>query len=167
MEEKNIDSKVYEVAFLLVPNLSEEEVPVVYGDMKGLITSLGGDFISEEMPKLIDLAYTMKKTIQNVNQKFDTAYFGWTKFFMDAEKVSELKKKLDFDPKVIRFLIVKTVKENTLSGKKFTSKEGMRRKTSFSATSSSKKEEGENAGEAPVEINKEEVDKEIDAMVAE
>jgi ribosomal protein S6 len=165
MEENNKDSKVYEVAFLLVPNLSEEEVPAVYGDMKGLISALGGEHISEEMPKLIDLAYTMKKSIQNVNHRFDTAYFGWTKFFMEADKVSELKKKLDFDPKVIRFLIVKTVKENTLSVKKFASRDGFKRKSTTSNVT--KKEEGSDAVEAPVEINKEEVDKEIDAMIAE
>ena len=158
MEEKNIDSRVYEVGFLLVPTISQEEVPTVYGAMKDLIVSLGGETISDESPKMIDLAYTMKKTIQNVKNRFDSAYFGWTKFFMDAEKVSELKKKFDLDPKIVRFLIVKTVKENTIAAKKFTARDGVRRKT-FSA----KKEEG--AVEVP--INKEEVDKEIDAMVAE
>ena len=163
MEENNKDSKVYEVGFLLVPTLSEEEVPAVYGDMKELVASLGGEVISDEMPKMINLAYTMSKTIQNINNKFDTAYFGWTKFFMDADKIADLKKKLDFDPKVIRFLIIKTVKENTVASKKFASREGLKRKS----PAATKKEEGAEVAEAPVEINKEEVDKEIDAMVAE
>lgn len=158
MEEKNIDGRVYEVGYLLVPTLSEEEMPVAYGSLKELIISLGGEMISDEMPKMIDLAYTMKKTIQNVRNRFDSAYFGWSKFFMDAEKVSELKKKLDLNTQVIRFLIVKTVKENTIAAKKFNSRDGMRRKP-FTA----KREEG--AEEVP--INKEEVDKEIDAMIAE
>jgi ribosomal protein S6 len=159
MEEKNIDARVYEVGYLLVPTLSEQEMPGVYSSLKDLIVSLGGEMISDEMPKMIDLAYTMKKTIQNVRSRFDTAYFGWSKFFMDADKVSELKKKLDLNPQVIRFLIVKTVKENTIAAKKFTNRDSVRRKP-FSA----KKEEG---AEEALPINKEEVDKEIDAMVAE
>jgi len=158
MEEKNIDSRVYEVGYLLVPTLSEEEMPGVYSSIKDLIISLGGEMISDEMPKMIDLAYTMKKTIQNVKNRFDNAYFGWSKFFMDVEKVSELKKKLDLNPQVIRFLIVKTVKENTIAAKKFTNRDSVRRKP-FTA----KREETEEA----LPINKEEVDKEIEAMVAE
>ncbi|HPS21384.1 MAG TPA: 30S ribosomal protein S6 [Candidatus Paceibacterota bacterium] len=161
MEENIKDSKVYEVGFLLVPTLSEEEVPTVYGDMKELVASLGGEVISDEMPKMTNLAYTMSKTIQNVKNKFDTAYFGWTKFFMDADKITDLKKKLDFDPKIIRFLIIKTVKENTIASKKFASREGLKRKAPVTV----KKEDG--SEEVPTEINKEEVDKEIDAMVAE
>lgn len=160
MEDKNIDSKVYEVGFLLVPTLSEEEMPAVYGDMKGLISILGGEVISDEMPKMIDLAYTMKKTIQNIKNRFDTAYFGWTKFYMEADKIADLKKKLDFDPKVIRFLITNTVKENTIATKKFASREGgYRRKAPVAKT--------ENSTEEVVPINEKEVDKEIDAMIAE
>ena len=158
MEEKNIDSRVYEVGYLLVPTLSEEEMPAIYSSLKDTIASLGGEFISDEMPKMINLAYTMNKTIQNVKNRFDNAYFGWVKFFMDAEKVLELKKKLDLNPQVIRFLIVKTVKENTIAAKKFTNRDNTRRKP-FSA----KREDVEEA----LPINKEEVDKEIDAMVAE
>ncbi|MFH1608405.1 MAG: 30S ribosomal protein S6 [Patescibacteria group bacterium] len=160
MEDKNIDSKVYEVGFLLIPSLTEEEVPTVYGDMKSLILSLGGEMISDEMPKMIDLAYTMKKTIQNLKNKFDSAYFSWVKFFMDADKVSELKKKLDLDPKIIRFLIVKTVKENTIATKKFNYRDSSRgRRPSF------RKDEVKEETSLP--INKEEVDKEIEAMIAE
>jgi ribosomal protein S6 len=160
MEDKNIDSKVYEVGFLLVPNLSEEEMPAVYGDMKGLISTLGGEVIADEMPKMIDLAYQMRKTIQNIKNRFDSAYFGWTKFYMEADKIADFKKKLDLDPKVIRFLITNTVKENTIATKKFTSREGgYRRKSPVAKT--------ENSTEEAAPINEKEVDKEIDAMIAE
>ena len=82
--------------------------------------------------------------------------FGWVKFNMDADKVVELKKKLDLDPNIIRFLVLKTVKENTIAAKRFV-RSDMHRKPMM------KKSESD---EVVAPINKEEIDKEIDAMVA-
>src|ERR1035437_7701669 len=108
------------------------------------------------MPKMIQLAYKMVKVVSNVRNKFNTAYFGWIKFTMDSDKVLELKKKLDLDSNFIRFLILKTVKENTIASKRFV--RGDIRKKPRSA-------KGEN-DETAVPINKEEIDKEIDALIA-
>jgi len=158
MEEKENEGRIYEVGYLLVPTISEEELPVTYGNLKELVVSLGGDIISDDMPRMIDLAYPMYKTLQNVITKFDTAYFGWVKFSMEPEKVLELKKKLDLDLSIIRFLTMKTVKENTIAAKRFVNRDAIRRKVPMM------KKDGE--AEEVVPINKEEVDKEIDAMVA-
>ena len=111
VEDKNeteidANSRVYELGYLLVPTIEEIEVPAVYGNLKELILSFGGAPISDEMPKMIQLAYAMVKVVANVRSKFNTAYFGWTKFTMDSDKVLELKKKLDLDPNVIRFLLL-------------------------------------------------------------
>jgi len=151
------DQKVYEVGYLLVPKITEEYMPTIYGNLKELISSLGGIMISDEMPVMINLAYTMQKTVQNVRSKYDTAYFGWMKFYMESEKVLDLKKKLDLDANIIRFLIIKTVKENTVAAKRFVHKDTPRKKISTVKA-------GENEESAP--INKEEIDKEIDAMIA-
>lgn len=149
--------RVYELGYLLVPTIEEVDVPVNYGNLKELVASFGGVVISDEMPKMIPLAYTMVKVVANVRNKFKSAYFGWIKFTMDSNKVLELKKKLDLDPTVIRFLILKTVKENTIATKRFVRGDMAHRKP--------RTEKGEN-DEAAVPINKEEIDKEIDAMVA-
>jgi ribosomal protein S6 len=151
------DSRIYEVGYLLVPTIEEVDVPAMYGNMKELVASFGGEIISDDMPKKINLAYTMLKVVSNVRSKFNTAYFGWVKFEMTPEKILELKSKLDLDPNIIRFLITKTVKENTIAAKRFVYRDTTRRKTPMQ-----KKDESEVS--AP--INKEEVDKEIDAMVA-
>lgn len=156
VENNKTDKRVYELGYLLVPTLSPEEVPTTLGDLKELISSFEGDHISEDMPKLINLAYPMIKVVSNVRSKFDTGYFGWFKFFMDPEKVLELKKKVDLDPNIIRFLILKTVQENTLASKRFVGRDSAYRKT---ANKKDKQEEAE-------PINKEEIDKEIEAMVA-
>lgn len=151
------NSRVYELGYLLVPSLSEEDVPVTFGNLKELIYSFGGVAISDEMPKMMTLAYPMVKVVANIRNKFKTAYFGWIKFTMDSDKVLKLKKKLDLDPNIIRFLILKTVRENTINTKRFSRGEFAHRKTKIEKSKSD---------EIAVPINKEEIDKEIDAMVA-
>lgn len=156
-EEKNNakEKRVYELGYLLVPTMALEEVPAAYTGLKDLVSSFGGEFITDEMPKMIPLAYSMVKIVSNARNKFDSAYFGWMKFYMDTEHVRELKKKLDLDPSIIRFLILKTVKENTLASKRYVGRDSAYRKNL------PKKDGGE-----VVPINREEIDKEIDAMVA-
>lgn len=148
--------RVYEVGYLFIPTIAEESVPGEYGNLKEMIASFGGAVVSDEMPKLIQLAYPMVKVISNIRNKFSTGYFGWIKFTMEADKVLELKKKLDLETNIIRFLILKTVKENTIASKRFVRPDAHRKPKAVKA-------EGEEAG-AP--ISKEDLDKEIDAMVA-
>jgi ribosomal protein S6 len=155
--EADVNSRIYELGYLLVPTLSEEDVPVTFGNLKELVSSLGGIAISDEMPKMLTLAYPMVKVISNIRNKFKTAYFGWVKFTMDSDKVLELKKRLDLDPNFIRFLILKTVKENTINAKRFVRGEVAHRKTKTDKNGTDK---------TAVPIDKEEIDKEIDAMVA-
>lgn len=155
--EKDVNSRVYELGYLLAPTLPEADIPALFGNLKELVSSFGGMTISDEMPKMLSLAYPMNKITPNTRSKFKTAYFGWIKFTMDSDKVMELKKRLDLDPNLIRFLIIKTVKENTISARRFAHGEIARRKI--------RTEKGRSS-EASAPINKEEIDKEIDALVA-
>ncbi|MEK7113519.1 MAG: 30S ribosomal protein S6 [Patescibacteria group bacterium] len=148
------DGRVYELGYLIVPTISDENIPAKYSALKDLIVNMSGELISDEMPKLINLAYTMDKVIQNVHNKFDTAYFAWIKFDMDPKKVGELKKKLDLDVELVRFLILKTVRENTIAAKRFIGKDSRRK------IPSTKKE-----GEAEIPIDKEEIDKEVIKLI--
>lgn len=156
-EDLKIESRIYEVGYLLLPTFSEEEMLVVYNNLKQLVSNLGGEIISDEIPKMISLSYTMFKVIKNIHNKFNSAYFGWVKFEMSADKIGELKKKLDIDSDFIRFLILKTVKENTIATKRFMHKDSKRKIPIVN-------KEEENTASFP--IDKEEIDKEIDAMVA-
>ena len=154
LEEGN--SQVYELGYLLVPTIKEEDMPISYGNLKELVSSFRGAVIADEMPKMINRSYTMSKVISNVRNKFSTAYFGWVKFTMDSQKVLELKKNLDLDPNFIRFLILKTVKENTIAAKRFI------RGDIYKKPKTKKTAENETA----LPINKEEIDKEIEALIA-
>lgn len=161
MKEKKVedvieskDSRVYEVGYLLVPTIPEDEAPVLFGNIKEMITALNGVVISDDLPKMTALSYVMVKVIANTRKKFDNAYFGWIKFELDPEALVELKKKLEAEENIIRFLITKTVRENTIASRRIPTRDISKRK----------KEVAE--GEA-TPINKEAIDKEIEAMIAE
>ena len=111
---------VYEVGYTLLPSLAQAQVPARVESLKEAIEKAGGDVISLENPILIDLAYPMTKVIQTTRHKCFTGYFGWIKFAITAEGISSVKKILDAETDILRFLLVKTVRENTLlNGKMF------------------------------------------------
>lgn len=65
-----------------------------------------------------ELAYEMIRVVNNVNVRFNEGYFGWIKFELSGDKVKELEKGLKLDEEVVRFMVVKTVRENTVYTKR-------------------------------------------------
>ena len=114
---------------------------------------LGSEIIAEDMPKLINLAYTMDSTVGNKKFKFNNGYFGWVKYALEADGVEKIKESLKRNEDLIRYLIIKTVRENTLATKKPIV---LRDKT--------KKKEDE-IKEDVQPMNSEEVDKKIEELV--
>ena len=125
--------------------------------VKGLLEKIKAETISEDFPRLRVLAYPLSKVIGGSKKTFKEAYFGWIKFEADAEAVVEFKKEVEKLSNVLGFLIIKTVKENTLYGNKFAPKyEGK-----------PKKEEEKRVEEPKGPINEEEIDKTIEDLVIE
>lgn len=151
-EMKDSDMRVYELGYLIVPSVSEEDLPKKVGELRDVIEKAGGVFIADEHAKKIALAYEMIKNIANVNVRFNEAYFGWMKFECDPSKVRGIEETVARDTDVIRSLLFKTVRESTLAQKRIL-KDGPRKRTY--------QKRDENAPE----INKEEVDKKIDELV--
>ncbi|MFZ2523553.1 MAG: 30S ribosomal protein S6 [Minisyncoccia bacterium] len=163
IEEKMDVMTVYELSYILLPSLAESEIPAKVGSLKDLITQAGGAIVSFEDPVLIDLAYPMTRVTPTTRVKVGGGYFGWIKFELSGEEVGKIKNKLDSDGEVVRFLLIKTVKENTLvNGKMNLAREEKQRK---------EEEVLEEVGVIPEEIAKEvsteEVDKSIDELVVE
>ncbi len=111
--ESEIETRVYETAILIVDSMSETEALEKYNAIKQTIASLGASFISEELPYLRGLSYEMIRVIKNQNVRFNHAYFAWVKYNLDPAKLIDVKKKLDLDEQIIRFITVKTVAEST------------------------------------------------------
>ncbi len=158
--EESVDKKedrtgVYEVGYLMIPSIPEEGLGEEVTLLKDFFSKNGVNFISDEYPKLIELAYEMSRSILNKKQKFSYGYFGWVKFECTTNQARSIKLELDKNEKLIRFLMVKTVRENTISVKRsYGRQDGAKRRPSYV-----KKEEPQ------VAINEETIDKEIDALV--
>ncbi len=158
-KEEGNTSTVYEVSYLLLPSLAVEQVPAKAVALKGMLTSAGGAVISDEDPVLIDLAYPMTKVVQTTRHKCNTGYFGWIKFEMPSDGMEAVKKALDANDEVLRYLIIKTVRENTLvAGKMMLKKEEAVKK------SGGNYENPEEEVVAP-EVVADEIDKSIDDLV--
>jgi ribosomal protein S6 len=154
-ETQELGGRIYELAYHFVPTIAEESVATTLGALKAMLEENGAVFINVEPPKMIELAYEMSRTIDNKKTWFDNAYFGWIKLELEPEKLKAIEEKLERDETIIRYMIIKTVRENTIASRKVHREY---RKRDVKAVD-------ENG--APIEINKEEVDKQIDAMIAE
>ena len=161
MEKKNElkeeRMQVYEAGFHIIPTVSEDTVAQKVAEIRSLIESNGGTIISDEFPKSRALAYTLVKPVAGINKRYNSAYFGWFKFEAPTSTAGAVKKGLDTAPEVLRHLIVKTVRENTMSN---LAKIGMRSDDPEAA----KKADGVVAPVA-APLSAEEIDKSIEKMV--
>lgn len=124
VENKTDTSSVYEISYILLPNLSAEESLKELSSIQEAILSNKGEIISFENPVMIDLAYPMVKVTTSSRTKCQKGYFGYVKFEMESSSVSEVKKYAELNANIVRFLIIKTVRENTLlNGKMVLKKE--------------------------------------------
>ncbi len=149
------DTRVYELAYLFVPTITEESITGKFGDLKALLEKNGATFIAEEMPKMMELAYEMSRTIANKKTWFASAYFGWVKFDLEPASLEAIEEVLKRDEEVIRYMVLKTVRENTIAQKRTMSRPPRMRETTSAE------------GEVAAPVNPEEIDKQIDALVTE
>ena len=55
VESEDTTPKVYELGYLLVSTIKEEDLGVSYGNLKELVSSFKGEVIADEMPKMTKL----------------------------------------------------------------------------------------------------------------
>lgn len=146
--------KVYEVGFHIAPFVGEENIAHEVSLIKNALDAIKAEVISEDFPRLRALSYPITKVIKGDKKICNEAYFGWVKFEADSSMIDGLKKDIEKIENIIRFILVGTVKENTLYGAKFVQdKEAKREKAEASKL------------EVKEEINEVELDKSIDNLV--
>ncbi len=158
--------QVYEVGFHVVPALSAAAVAEKAAEFRSLIEKNNGTVISEGAPKNQPLAYTLYKDVGSVRSKYDSAHFGWVKFEAPTTTIAAIKDAMDKDEVVIRHIIIKTVRENTL----YTQKTATAHKSESDIEEN--KSDEKKAEEKPVlattaPLSLDEIDKTIDKMVTE
>lgn len=92
---------MYELTYILNPNLQEQEVAAQADKVRGFINGHGGEIKTEKIDEKRKLAYPIKK------QGF--GFYVTSEFNLEAEKVEELEKQIRFDTNILRHLL--TVKE--------------------------------------------------------
>ncbi|MFT5359591.1 MAG: ribosomal protein S6 [Candidatus Paceibacteria bacterium] len=108
---------IYETSFSFLPTLASDELATQVGKLKEVITSKGGEIISEEYPQVINLAYSIRHRMDNKYKTHETAHFGWVKYDVEQSEAQDVKKGLDNIKVLLRYLTLKTVKENTMISK--------------------------------------------------
>lgn len=104
-------SSLYEVGFQIVPTLGEDGARDQAAKVVALV-SARGPIASQGEPRLVKLAYTLRKPAEGRYQKFDTAYFAWVKFTAEPASIAGLEEDLRHEDGLIRYLIVKTVPDS-------------------------------------------------------
>ncbi len=148
------DSQIYEVGFHILPTVPEEKLQEVVSKLEDSINRNGGSIISEEFPKIKNLSYEIKKRIETKYLSFNKAYFGWIKFEIISALIGKVNDEIKGNEDILRFVIVKTIKENTMHTFK-----------SPIMNRESNREEIAKVPKEKVEISEEEIDKSIDQLV--
>lgn len=152
------NTQIYELGYHVLPSVAEEDLSKEVAQIHSLISEFGGTIISEGLPLMQQLAYEITKRIEIKNVKFTKAYFGWVKFEIDREKVVGLESKIKMLQNILRFILIKTVRENTM----YTPKVPVVKKES------SKEDAIDDIVTESVEkmpVSEEEIDKSIDELV--
>ncbi|MDO8493334.1 MAG: 30S ribosomal protein S6 [bacterium] len=110
--ENDTTKKLYEVGYLLIPLIPEDKVADEVNTVRSYIENTGGFIVSEEQPKMRKLSYEIKQRgMASKKARFEDAYFGSMRFQATAEAVLAVNESLDKNDKILRFLMIKTVKE--------------------------------------------------------
>ena len=111
------DSKlvVYELAVLLDPKLSEDQVDSKTTALGDIVSQGSGAVLSTGQPRLRNLAYEMTIKKEGKRRDFTRAHFNWLKFEQEPDALVTIENTLKGDDTIIRFLIIKTTREDTVT----------------------------------------------------
>lgn len=112
------DPVIYEVGYHIVPIVGEDNLGARATKVRDVIESHKGMIIADEFPRALELAYPMAKVAENKRATYTSAFFGWFKFQALPDALVAIDKDLKKDVDILRYLVVKTVRENTMSPKK-------------------------------------------------
>ena len=109
MRKDNMQNEVgvkrnYEISFWLSPELNDDKLEESFSKIKETIIKLGGTVGLSQLPQLKQLAYPIKKE--------RNGYFGYFQFTINSGLLREVKKELDKNDSLLRYLIVYVPFEN-------------------------------------------------------
>lgn len=110
-EDRQEDSSVYELGYLVLPSIPEDNLPQVVDSIKKAVTEAGGRELDGEAPHKRALAYSMSKVVGSRKYVVGDAYIGWLKFEIEPSKAEEVKSRVERLEEIIRFLLIRAPRE--------------------------------------------------------
>ena len=89
--------KPYELAYLISPDLSDDEAVNLSQKLTASVQENGGKLIEEKKPVKRPLSYLIEKKAMAYLTSFD--------FSVEAEKISAIRKIIESEPQILRYLI--------------------------------------------------------------
>lgn len=113
--------RIFEIGYHIISSVAEENIPQEVAKVKEYLAKENAVIISEEAPKLRPLAYPIKKAAGGLYKTYDKAYFGFIKFELpEGGDIVKIDEKLKANENILRYIVVKTVRENTMYSPKIT-----------------------------------------------
>jgi small subunit ribosomal protein S6 len=104
LEEKELQSqeevlmRLYETAFLIAPNVAEDETEQLIEQMAGVVTENKGEMVEVDTWGKRKLAYQI--------QKFDAAFYVFFRYKSEADIPAELERRFKQTESILRYLTV-------------------------------------------------------------
>jgi len=105
--------RIYEIGYLIVPSVKEEDLEKIVGAVRTEIEKAGGSFIAEGAPSMTRLAYAIALRVGDRTEEHDRGYFGWIKFEARIEVAQALDAALKGNASILRSIVFRTVREDT------------------------------------------------------
>lgn len=113
IEGNDGDPKLYELAFLLDPAVTEEATAAEIDKITSLLEAEGGTIESSGTPILRALSYTIEKAMSGKRYKYDQAYFAWVKFRTLPVHIETIEQGLIKMPSLVRHMILNSTLAST------------------------------------------------------
>jgi len=154
-----IESKVYELAYHLIPELEEANVRAHAQEIVNLITQNNGSVLTSKEPKRSHLSYPIRHK--------QYSYLGVLEFTAPAEAVEKINAQIKLQNDVLRFLLLKKPGNGALRTLGEPRAERMRMRTQEPAMAKIKPSAPvvEQKTEAEEKIKTEEIEKEIEEVI--
>ena len=113
--EDHKEATVYELGYLVLPSVTEDNLPNVVSTIVSTIEKAGGETLDSESPFLEPLAYSMSKTVGARKYVVNEAYVGWMKFEAEPLSVEKIKAGVEKIGEILRHLLIKAPRETTFT----------------------------------------------------
>lgn len=153
--------ELYELGYHLVPSLGEDDLALRVADLQKKITSLGGKIHSEGAPQAFTLTYTMHKLRGGKWDRYDSSFFGWTRFEASPESIPELKDDVEHNEHFIRYLLIRLDRDALLPQKVYRPKIDLKEVE----TKPKQLEKKQTVDEPKGEVSEAELDKQIEELI--